>query len=56
MQAIDVAEALGYDFIRLDTFGRMDKALELYKYLGFEEIQPYYDNPQPDAIFLQKRL
>lgn len=56
MQAIDVAEALGYDYIRLDTFGRMDKALELYKYLGFEEIGPYYDNPQPDAVFLEKRL
>ena len=56
MRAIDVAEALGYDYIRLDTLGRMDKAVQLYKYLGFEEIPAYYQNPEPDAVFMQKKL
>lgn len=56
MRAIDVAEALGYDYIRLDTLSRMDKVVQLYKYLGFEEIDPYYHNPEPDAVFMQKKL
>lgn len=56
MRAIDVAEALGYDYIRLDTLKRMDKAIKLYEYLGFEEIEPYYSNPQPDAVYMQKKL
>ncbi len=56
MRAIDVAEALGYDSIKLDTLGRMEQAVELYKYLGFEEIGPYYNNPEPDAVFMEKKL
>ncbi len=56
MRAIDVAEALGYDYIRLDTLRRMDKAIQLYAYLGFEEIEPYYNNPEVDAVFMEKKL
>ncbi len=56
MKAIDVAEALGYDAIRLDTLRRMDQAVKLYEYLGFEEIAPYCINPEPDVIFMEKKL
>ncbi len=56
MRAIDVADALGYDYIRLDTLRRMGKAVKLYEYLGFEEIGPYYDSPVADTIFMQKKL
>lgn len=57
MRAIDVAEALGYESICLDTLGHMKKAIALYKYLGFEQIAPYYEgHPDPDAVFMEKKL
>jgi len=56
MRAIDVAEALGYDYIRIDTLRRMDKSVKLYEYLGFKEIPPYYINTEPDAVFMEKKL
>jgi carbonic anhydrase len=56
MRAIDVAEALGYDYIRLDTLRRMEEAIQLYSYLGFDEIEPYYNNPEADAVFMEKKL
>jgi len=31
----------------------MDKAIALYRELGFKEIAPYYNNPVPDAMFME---
>jgi ribosomal protein S18 acetylase RimI-like enzyme len=50
------AVELGYHTMRLDTFPRMGRALKLYAELGFYAIARYYDNPMPDAIFLEKKL
>jgi len=50
------ALAGGYEAMRLDTFPKMDRALKLYAGLGFREVPRYYDNPLPEAIFLEKRL
>jgi putative acetyltransferase len=54
--AIDAACRLGYRTMKLDTLGSMHHAQRLYRTLGFHEIPPYYDNPIPGAVYLQKSL
>lgn len=53
---IDRARAAGYPSMRLDTFPLMREAVGLYQSLGFKEIERYYDNPHPDALFYQLDL
>ena len=54
---IDEARKLGYTHMRLDTIpGKMDKAIALYRALGFVEIGPYCDNPVAGAMFMQLEL
>ena len=54
---IDEARKLGYTRMRLDTLpGRMDKAIALYRAIGFVEIDPYYENPVEDATFMELDL
>ena len=54
---IDEASKLGYTHMRLDTIpGKMDKAIALYRALGFVEIGPYCDNPVAGAKFMELEL
>lgn len=54
-----VAEAreIGYTKMRLDTLpGRMDRAIAMYRRLGFREIDRYYDNPNAEAMYMELDL
>lgn len=54
---IQVACEIGYQRMRLDTIpGKMDRAIAMYRSLGFKEIGPYYVNPVEGALFMELEL
>lgn len=54
---IEAAREIGYDRMRLDTLpGKMDRAIAMYRSLGFEEIEPYYENPVTSAVFMELQM
>jgi putative acetyltransferase len=54
---IHEARSIGYKRMRLDTLpGRMDRAIAMYRLLGFKNIEPYYNNPVEGAAFMELEL
>lgn len=53
---LDEARGAGYSAMLLDTLDEMEAARELYASLGFEEIPPYYFNPNAGAHYLKVDL
>lgn len=46
----------GFKVMRLDTLKKLKSAIELYRILGFHNIEPYYHNPLPEVMFMEKNL
>ena len=53
---VEVAERIGYREIKLDTLPSMVGALSLYRKLGFEADEPYYDTPVAGTVFMRRIL
>jgi len=54
---IEEARKIGYTHMRLDTLpGRMDRAIQLYRSIGFVEIPPYYHSPVDSTKFMELDL
>jgi GNAT superfamily N-acetyltransferase len=54
--ALETAAGLGYERLRLDTVAELVEAAELYRTVGFVEIEPYRYNPVPSARFYETVL
>ncbi len=55
-ELIKQAKDLGYKKMRLDTIGKLNAANRLYDKLGFYEIEPYRENPNQTARFMEYSL
>jgi len=52
-KAVELAQSLNYNTIRLDTLNHMTAAISLYKNYGFYEIAAYYHNPNETAVYFE---
>lgn len=50
------AKKAGFKEMVLDTIVPLQPAIHLYKKMGFEECEPYYDNPMDDVIYMKRLL
>ena len=56
-QLIEEAREIGYKRMRLDTLPeKMPQAVKLYESYGFCRIEPYYDTPHTNTLFMEKEL
>ena len=52
---VQLARQVGYGAIRLDSLPHMESAIDLYRSLGFRDIEAYYVNPAC-PIYLELKL
>ena len=55
-KCIDEARNLGLKEIFLFSNTKLDKAINLYKKVGFVECEAYYHNPMDDVLYFKKIL
>ena len=53
---VEEARDAGYKFMVLDTLRKMSTAVSLYRSMGFEECEAYYENPVPGVVYLRLAL
>lgn len=56
LRAIIEHAAQSYSVIKLDTSSRWEAANGLYRSCGFVECARYNDDPDPDVVFMERRL
>lgn len=50
------AKERGYSKMVLDTLERLRPAIRLYEKHGFVTCAPYYNNPLPNVVFMEKEI
>lgn len=55
-EIIKEAKFIGYEYMLLDTLPFLETALDLYKSLGFKEIQAHSYSPMEKSIFMKLDL
>jgi len=55
-EILNHAKDNGYEVMLLDTIRPLKAAIHLYKKHGFEECEPYYDNPMDDVVYMKRGL
>jgi len=55
-RAMREAQKAGYRSIRLDTLRRLEKAIALYRGLGFREVAPFVQNAPADVVFMERAI
>jgi putative acetyltransferase len=50
------ARKIGYQHMRIHTIRALEQANRLYKWLGFNETDPYEYTPREDAVFMELKL
>jgi GNAT superfamily N-acetyltransferase len=53
---LNSAKEKEYKKMRLDTFLKLQPAINLYQQFGFENISAYYNNPLPGVVYMEKEL
>lgn len=56
LTVIERASAAGYARMRLDTLIKLAPAISLYTTLGFQKCPPYYENPLPGVVYMERVL
>lgn len=56
VEIISCARQRGYALMRLDTLDTLTEAMSLYRSFGFRQVEPYYDNPLPGAVYWELKL
>lgn len=55
-EAISTAKSLGYQKVRLDSLKKLNSAIRLYKASDFYPIEPYWNNPLPDVVYMEREV
>ena len=55
-EIVQHARKAGFKEMVLDTITPLKAAVHLYRKMGFEECEAYYNNPMPDVIYMKKLL
>ena len=56
-RVIAAASQMGYRRMRLDSIsGKMERAITMYRELGFRETEPYYETPVGQTLFMELAL